>query len=258
MAGNWAALFFDPPQPLVQARPGNTGNAAIGASISDVAGLVASDYRLEFSAGAYRLTRLSDGAVNNFASLPQTVDGMTLTLTVGAMANGDSFLVQPTSGAPRLFSLRIQDPALIAAAAPMRSASATSNSGSGVISAGQVTTVSPLDANLTQPVTLTFSSSGTFDVSGTGTGNPTGLAYTPGADISFNGWRVQISGAPHAGDVFTVVPNSGASADGRNAMRLAALQTASALSGGTASYQGVYAQIVGEIGNKAHEVEITA
>ena len=36
------------------------------------------------------------------------------------------------------------------------------------------------DANLTQTVTLTFTGAGSFDVVGTGTGNPSGVAYVPG------------------------------------------------------------------------------
>ena len=54
-------------------------------------------------------------------------------------------------------------------------------------------------------------------MSGTGTGNPTGVAYTAGGNISYNGWTIRISGVPAAGDTFTVGPNTSGIADGRNA-----------------------------------------
>jgi flagellar hook-associated protein 1 FlgK len=107
-------------------------------------------------------------------------------------------------------------------------------------------------------VTITFTSPTTFDVTGTGTGNPVGVAYTPGANITYNGWTLQISGSPAAGDVFTVAANSGGVSDGRNALLLADLQTRSTLAGGTTSYQGAYSQIVSAVGNQTRESEVSA
>ena len=70
---------------------------------------------------------------------------------------------------------------------------------------------------------------------GTGTGNPTGVAYVAGANISSNGWTTQISGTPAAGDTFTVGPDTGGVADNRNALLLAALQTTNTVANGAAS-----------------------
>jgi len=116
----------------------------------------------------------------------------------------------------------------------------------------------PLDPNIQQPVTITFTSPTTFDVTGVGTGNPAGVAFTPGADITYNGWTVQISGTPRTGDVFTVVPNTGGTADNRNASALADLQVKNTLAGGTATYQGSYAQLTSALGNTAREMQIAA
>jgi flagellar hook-associated protein 1 FlgK len=152
--------------------------------------------------------------------------------------------------------MNITDTAKIAAAAPIRTAAAGANSGTGTISAGKVNTPPPPNANLQNPVTITFTAAGTFNVTGVGTGNPTGVAYTAGGNITYNGWTVQISGSPVAGDVFTVSPNSGGVADGRNALLLAALQTQNTLAGGTASYQGAYSQMVSMVGNKTQQIDV--
>jgi flagellar hook-associated protein 1 FlgK len=112
--------------------------------------------------------------------------------------------------------------------------------------------------NVQQPVSIVFTSPTTFDVVGVGTGNPVGVAYTSGADISYNGWTVQVSGVPVVGDTFSIGPNTNGVADNRNAMALAALQSASTLAGGTTSFQGAYGQLASAVGNTGREMEIAS
>ena len=115
----------------------------------------------------------------------------------------------------------------------------------------------PLNANLQQPITITFTSSTTYTVAGTGA--PVGVqAYTSGAVITINGWTTQISGVPSAGDTFTVKQNTNASTDGTNILLMAALQTANTLVNGTASYQGAYGQLIGQIGSQTRELTVTS
>jgi flagellar hook-associated protein 1 FlgK len=256
LLGGLGGDFFVPAQPTVVPRPANAGNAVVNASIADATVLTASDYRLVYTGANYQLTRLRDNVTTVYAALPQTVDGVTIQLAAGAPVAGDSFLIEPTRYGARDFSVAISAPALIAAAAPVRGGSSPSNNGSGVITPGVVNT--PLDPNIQQPVTITFTSPTTFDVTGVGTGNPAGVAFTPGADITYNGWTVQISGTPRTGDVFTVVPNTGGTADNRNASALADLQVKNTLAGGTATYQGSYAQLTSALGNTAREMQIAA
>ena len=156
------------------------------------------------------------------------------------------------------FAAAITDPRQIAAAAPIRSGAASTNTGSATISVGSVNTPLPLDANLQQPVTIRFTSPTTFDVTGTGTGNPTGLTYTPGGTVSYNGWSITISGTPASGDEFTVSTNQGGVGDNRNGLLLGALQTANTMNGGTTTYQGAFSQIVSQIGNKTRELDVTS
>lgn len=113
------------------------------------------------------------------------------------------------------------------------------------------------DPDLTDPVTITFTGATTFNVTGATTGTPTtGLTYTPGQPLSFNGWTVTLTGAPVAGDSFTLGPNTNGTGDNRNALALAAMQKTQTMSGGTATYAGSYGQLVADIGARTSEAKI--
>ncbi|MGH8665657.1 MAG: FlgK family flagellar hook-associated protein, partial [Burkholderiales bacterium] len=250
--------FFTLPTPGVIGRSGNSGSAVLDATIVDASALTTSDYRIAYNAGNYSVTRLSDSSVTVYASLPQTIDGVRVSLGSGTPGNGDSFLLQPTRTGARDLAVRLVDGSQIAAAAPIRGAAGTGNTSGAAITAGVVNGPPPTNANLLQPVTITFTGSGSYDVSGVGTGNPTGLAYVSGGDISYNGWTVSIAGAPRAGDTFTITPNSGGVSDNRNATLLAGLQNAKTIGGGAATYQGAYSQSVASVGSKTREVQVAA
>lgn len=255
--GALGANFFSEPQPVVTARGANTGTAVINAALADAAALTISDYRLTYDGTNYQLTRLSDNTVTTYATLPQTVDGLTISLASGAPAAGDGFLIEPTRYAARDLEMALTDTAKIAAGAPMRTAASLANTGSATISPGTVNAPPPVNANLQQPVTITFTGAAAFSVTGTGTGNPVGVAYTSGSNITYNGWTVQISGTPAVGDTFTITPNSGGIADNRNAALLAGLQVQNTLAGGTASYQGAYSQLTNSVGNAMRQIDIS-
>lgn len=256
--------FFNVPAPSVIANSANNPASSITAGISSVSALTTSDYKFSFDGTNYTLTRLSDGTTSSTTTVPSgaaplTFDG--ISITAATLNAGESFLIQPTRNGARDLAVVITDTAKVAAAAPIRTNAALANTSTATISAGSVNAPPPTNANLQQPVTITFHSpyDGQFDVTGTGAGLPaTNQAYTAGADISFNGWTVQISGSPAAGDVFTVGPNSNGRADNRNALLLAGLRTTNTLLGGTASYQSAYSQLVSDIGNKTRELEVTS
>ena len=252
--------LFNAPSPRVDQGAYNTGTAVVSASITDVAALTTSDYQLRYDGANYSMLRLSDNAVTYLGALPQTVDGFTVSLASGAMAAGDSFLIRPTANGARDISLATNDPAKIAAAAPIRATAALINTGTAAISNGTVNAPPPVNANLQQPVSIVFDTPPTtFTVTGTGVpGSPVTVPYTDGADITYNGWTVQITGTPVAGDTFNIESNTNATGDSRNALLLAGLQTQYLMENGTASLQGIYGQLVGEIGAKTHEIDVTS
>ncbi len=188
---------------VVRANSANTGSATISASIVDVSQLTVSDYQLDYDGANYSVTRLSDGNVvygpTALGALPATIDVEGFRLTVTAAPNAtDNFLSQPTSLAARSFSMNIQRIEEIAVAAPIRTANGFNNIGSGDISPGLANSPDNL-------VTITFTGAALYDVvdETTGATLASNQAYVPG-NISYNGWTAAITGAPVAGDTFTV------------------------------------------------------
>jgi flagellar hook-associated protein 1 FlgK len=258
--GALGANLLNAAVPLVNQSPSNTGTAAISASITNVSALTTSDYQLKFDGSNYSLLRLSDNAFTNLgATLPQTIDGFTVGLTAGAAAAGDTFLIKPTAAAARDIALLTRDVTKVAAAAPMRATAATANLSSATISSGSVNTPPPPNANLQSTVSITFTSPTTFNVTGTGTGNPVGVTFpTASGSISYNGWTIQISGSPVAGDVFNVSSNINGAGDNRNALLMAGLQTQNLMSNGTTNLSGLYNQLVGEVGTSTHQMSVAS
>lgn len=251
-----------PSAKVVANTQNNAASGVPAVTLTDVSSVTSSDYRLtQTGAGLFTLTRLSDNtALFTNAALPPTVDGLTITAP-GTSSTGDSWLIQPTRDGAKDIGVVVKDTAKIAAAAPIRTAATYTNTGSGKISAGVVNPPPPTNADLQQAVTITFHTpyDGQFDVTGTGAGLPANnQVYTEGADITYNGWTVQITGTPAANDSFTVGPNTGGVADNRNALLLAGLQTKNTLAGSTATYQSAYSQIVSSIGVKSRDISVTA
>jgi flagellar hook-associated protein 1 FlgK len=283
--GDLGIDFFNKPAPFVINNTANKGSATLYADVvasADYSALTGSDYELKYNGGtSYTLTRLSDNKVTNFPDcLPQgPVDGLTLSMSGGAVA-GDKFTIRPTVNGARDMAAAISDPAKIAAAMPLRGQASLRNLGTGkisdvVVNSRPVSATDPLhpdaDAGLQQPIIITFNDPPTtFRISGVepnegeARGDAAGrreseeIPYVPGQDISYNGWTVKITGSPAAGDKFALGSNTNATADNRNGLLLAGLQTANVMAGGTTSYQGAYSQIVSDIGNKTRELEVTS
>jgi flagellar hook-associated protein 1 FlgK len=73
-------------------------------------------------------------------------------------------------------------------------------------------------------------------------------------DISANGWEVQITGTPAAGDTFNVGLNTNGSGDNRNALLAAAQQTTGVLNAGTTSTTGAVSGLITGIGSQASQI----
>jgi flagellar hook-associated protein 1 FlgK len=268
--GALGTSMFSTAAPQVTASSANVGNGTLTATINSVSALTGHDYSVRFDGTNYNVVdTTTNSLVQSIAATdPQLATGkvvpgtgITLQLTAGSVASatGDSFLVRPTVNGASGISLNITDPTKIAASSPVASNAPTANLGTGTIAPATVTGGLPLNVNLQQPVTITFNNPPTtYNVTGTGTGNPTNVAYTAGATISYNGWSTQISGAPSAGDTFTITQNTNATADGSNMLQLAALQSANTLINSTTSYQGAYAQLIAQVGSQTSQLTVTS
>jgi flagellar hook-associated protein 1 len=161
---------------------------------------------------------------------------------VGAgIATGDQYLIRPTRDAIQGFNVAITDPARVAVAAPIRANPVAGNTGTGTVTAGEVLDAG--NANLLATVNIVFTSATTYSVNG-----GADIAYAPGDNIDFNGWRVAISGAPATGDSFTVRTNAGAVGDNRNALALGDALKSGVIEGGTVSVATAVERMTGELG----------
>lgn len=232
LSGNFGGDFFAVGGPSVFAAGSNSGTASAAATIDSAAALTGDDYQLQFDGTDYALINSSSGqsvalAGTGTAADPLRADGLSIVVD-GAIAAGDRFAIQPTRQAAGGFTRLVDDPAQIAAAFPIRTEASLNNVSDSRVSGGAI-----LDAgnpDLLNPVTITFSDPNTFQVNGAGA-----FAYTSGGDIDINGYRLQITGSPAAGDEFTVTPNTAGVGDNRNAQALSGLRDVGVLEGGRRS-----------------------
>jgi len=108
--------FFTVGTPTASAAAGNGGSAQLSVSIANGSAIKASDYALAWDGSNYQLTRLADGNVSSFAALPQSVDGLTISLGSGTPAQGDRFLLRTVSTLIPGLAAVTSDPAKIATA----------------------------------------------------------------------------------------------------------------------------------------------
>ncbi len=270
LGGNFFSIASS--SPTILNNSNNTGGATLSGTLTGNSGaLTTSNYQVVYNGTNYSLT---DSATNTTTSgltgaqLITQLSNVGVTLAIsGSPSAGDQWLILPTRYGARDISVGITDPNKIAAAAPIRAAANTSNTGAATIDPGSVntTTQPPLNANLQNQVSITFTSATSYNVTDVTLGSTlaTGVAYTSGNAISYNGWTVHINGTPATGDAFTVASNTGGIGDNRNAVALAALQNNNSLANNTAgspttTYQGAYAQLVSSVGNTTQQMQVSS
>ena len=248
--------------------------------------LVASDYQLTADGTNVTLTRLTDNRQWTAADLAaldvqlqSEPQGFTLTAS-GQLPAGASYLVQPTRDAARRIAVNpamLADPRLVPTAAPIRTAAGTANTGAAAISPGSVGpgyevlgAVLPLTVVYDNGQLRNFPAGTRVSIDGGPpqliAGVASGVPYSSGASITLvgasnatppTGISFSISGVPNNGDSFVLARNTGATADGRNALVLGQLQTFDTMSGKTASFQESYAQLVSENGSKTRQLQVS-
>ena len=266
LGGNFFSIAST--SPTIFNNSNNTGSASLTSTLSGNAGaLTTSNYQVAYNGTNYSIT---DSATNTTTSgltsaqLITQLGNAGVTLAIAGTPNaGDQWLILPTRYGARDISVGITDPNKIAAAAPIRAAATTTNTGAASIDLGSVNP--PLNANVQNQVRITFTGATTFNVSDVTLGSTlaTGVSYTSGSAISYNGWTVHISGTPASGDTFSVAANTGGIGDNRNAVALAALQNNNSLANNTAgapttTYQGAYAQLVSSVGNTTQQMQVNS
>lgn len=249
--GNLGLNLFNVPAPELVPSSGNSNltTDTTGYVIDDLSQVTGNDYILAYDGAAWSLTNQISGT-----SVPLTVsgsdliaDGLRITPDPTAAA-GDSYLLRPTRRGAGQMDVAMTDPRQIAAAGALMVDSPISNLGTGSVSPVQV--LDPANPALLSPATISFDSPTSFRING---GPP--QTYAPGDDIDFNGWRLQINGAPSTGDSFSIASNQGSVGDGSNAQLMAAINRQGTLQGGALSTFDAHTRLVTAIGVQTNSLE---
>jgi len=138
--GNFGSPIFNDinsPSLISQRSIANANNSAgsgnLNVTIADTGALTTNDYQVTFSSATnYSVTRSDGTAMGSFSTAttpPPVIDGITLSLTGGAMSAGDSFKVTPTRSGASDIQTVMTNAQNIAAAAPLTGVTSANNGG---------------------------------------------------------------------------------------------------------------------------------
>jgi flagellar hook-associated protein 1 len=241
------------------ASSNNAGNASITASRTSLSALTADDYVLQYRGGSWQMQDVSTGqsvALSGTGTAADPLQGPGFSMVVsGTPVDGDSYMIRPTAGATAGLSMTLTDPAQVAAASLAQTAAGGSNSGSGTISAASVTDST---AWIPDSYALTFTSPTQYQITDSaGTVIASG-AYSAGQAIDFRGVQVSVSGAPAAGDTFSISSTPPLSGDNSNLIAMINTLAAPTLSGGTTSLGGAANNLIAQIGVVTQQAQANA
>ena len=234
--------FIASTQPQVLPASGNQKNGSgqytsnVSIEIADDSQLKAAEYELRedpANAGQWQLLRSpDDGSAPIDVVDGQQVDGFVIHFNSGPAA-GERFLLQPVTRAAGGLQRLLSDPLDLAAASPF--VASTDSANTGTAAAGALTMVStPVDPAATATINFTGPAADPSKMDYTwelrdsggiliGTGNGT---WTPGQaipsppDPDINGFTLQLSGVPAAGDTVAVKPTEYPANNNGNALAL--------------------------------------
>ena len=180
--------------PIPDGRPAksNTGNATVAVAVqtipsSGASSLLASDYQINFTGAATgSVTRLSDNTITAFTAVPVQVDGLSLSISAGTAAAGDSFLVKPFGAAAAAISTVVTSPKGLAISSPVAAKAGSSNTGTLAVDkllARSVPAPAAITLNFTTASTYTRSDDPALALVPPGV--PVSYTYTPGQAIEY-------------------------------------------------------------------------
>lgn len=236
--------FFDVAGPAVQAASTNAGSGTLDASISDIGTLSGKDYVLSYDGTSPWTLRDSNGtsvALSGSGTAADPFKAAGLSLVVGGSPTaGDSFRIQPSRNGAASFTVAIDEPDKIAAAAALTASAGSTNTGTAVASAS---VSDGSDPNLFTASSIVFTSPTSYSIDG----GPA-QTFTAGQPIVHAGWSLKLAGAPAVGDSFSVKGNTNAQGDNTNALALGKVANLGVLDGGVTSVGRAYSQLVGQVG----------
>jgi len=240
---------------------------SVSFTIANASQLTASAYQVTPDAstpGNYLVTRMSDGVQTSIAS-GGTVDGWQLAVVAPLPAAGDRFLLQPVGSAALNMTRVLDDPKGIAAAAPVTSSMAATNSGTASVASLKAVSAS---INPLLTATLTFTSgTGNYNWqlvdAATGTVASSGSAtWQAGQPIALNGWQLDLNGVPKTGDTITVQKTAYPATNNANALAFTDLRDARIVgvspSSSGATITDAYADAMTTVGVRVQSAQLSA
>ncbi|TZF87303.1 hypothetical protein FW784_11275 [Lysobacter lacus] len=176
-------------------------------------------------------------------------EGVSLVVS-GAPANGDRFMLRPTSEAAGGIALIQRDGNAIAAAAPLRAQIDPTNLGDAKPGTMQVTDATQFASFTTAQVDFIDANNYTIDGAGPYT-------YSAGTPIAGNGWSMAIDGTPEAGDTFNLSRTPPRSTDNSNARLLSGLDAKAVLDGGTTDITSGLSRITARVGAESQHAQMS-
>ena len=238
----------------------NAGSATLSVTRTQLSALTTDDYVLRYSGGAWQLQDQTTGQAvtmtgNGSSASPFQAAGVSIIVS-GTPADGDSYLVQPTANATAGLAVALTSPSQIAAASLAQTGTSASNTGSGTISAATITDPSSW---VPDTYTLAFTTPTQYQITNSGGTVVASGAYTANQPIAFAGAQVTVSGAPAAGDSFTIrASTAGDTGDNSNLVALINAFGSPALNGGTASIAGAANNLITQVGVVTQQAQASA
>ena len=293
LSGGAGGALFTVGNPVVTASSQNPDSATtLSATLTNSTQPLTDNYQLSYDGTNWNLTDTTTNTpVASVAggTSPFTIGGFSFTPS-GTVSAGDSFSIQPTTGALNSFSVATSDPAAIAAATPVVVSAATTNAGTATITQGSVSSgytvpSSPLPLTYTAPATGTvgtlsgFADGTTISITVPGSSTPTTVTINSGATPPVTGVPYDSStgatytiddptdgvtnvsftmtGTPSTGDTFTIAANVSGTQDGRNALALSQLTSSTSYTG-SLTLTSAYSNYVNTIGNTASQLQASS
>jgi flagellar hook-associated protein 1 FlgK len=276
----------------------NATSSSAFMSFYDVSKLTTSDYSMRVgttdSLGnpTFEVTRQLDGKVfkssqmTNVASLPPSntmglsqdnvyqvtgnsikfsLDGFTVSMQSSTYAQGDKFLLQPTSKAAGLIKNTMKRSEQVAAASPLRTFEGLSNVGTAQISSVKInntldsspirsgSAVLPLEVRVHGPNALGEDLITLHGPSGA-IASHSSIPYNTGDVVSVDGYEFTIDGSLVTGDIYHIEKNTDGTSDNKNSLLMLDLQMAKTTDGN--NYQDAYGSTLAWVGVRAQESQL--
>jgi flagellar hook-associated protein 1 FlgK len=257
--------FFGLAAPQALGSTNNAAGSSVAIAIDDAALLTTHEYRLDRSAGSWSMIDLDTGAAVALSGTGAPGDplvaappGLGFSVLVNAAVDGDSFLLRPTRKGASDMDVLIANGRDIAAAEPLRTGTAANNSGTGSISPGALSDLVGSPSLPVTPAVAVEYQAGNQLVQADGSAIGPSDGFVPGQTYrieipSLGTFEFTMTGAPGVGDSFAIEDNAGGVGDNRNARRLADLQTANLMIGGTASISNTYGALIADVGTRTQQ-----